>query len=157
LVRSAESPGRDRKHEGVQENPNIIEGQMLEVTGNCETHQVFVQTKTRKAKFVHNMLVVPYDQSIACPCCYKKKSLTNSHSRACYIFAGEKVRLKSYHNYIGTNSSYMKGYNKRSEVVEKQHIRYVASQKVNPFGEVSLPYPPVLVSALCYIIFFVSK
>jgi hypothetical protein len=54
---------------------NVLQGKMLELTGDHETGQVFIENKMLPANFVGNNLVLQVEQDIACPCCLKKTRL----------------------------------------------------------------------------------
>jgi hypothetical protein len=66
---------------------NILQRQMLELTDDHETRQVFVKKKMVPADFVSNNLVLQVDKDISCPCCLNKKSLVEFYlySRLCYL------------------------------------------------------------------------
>jgi hypothetical protein len=67
---------------------NVLRGQMLELTDDHETRQVFVEKEMVPANFVGNNLVLQVDQDIDCPYCLKKTSLVGfySHSFLCYLY-----------------------------------------------------------------------
>jgi hypothetical protein len=71
--------------------PNIVAGMMLEVNDDRETKQLVVAYKTIQVKFLDKMMVVPVDQELACPCCYKKTTIcgllhTHTHTNACSMY-----------------------------------------------------------------------
>jgi hypothetical protein len=57
---------------------NVLQGQMLELTDDHDTRQVFVENKMLPANFVGNNLVLQVEQDIACPCCLKRCLLLGS-------------------------------------------------------------------------------
>jgi hypothetical protein len=107
---------------------NVVEGQMLELTDDHDTRQVFLEKKTILADFVRNNVVIQVDQDIACLCCLKKTSLVGfySHSRLCYLYCYKIDKLQQFKNFIG-QKKYMKTYNKSKKVVEKAKVKYLVS------------------------------
>jgi hypothetical protein len=116
---------------------NVLHGQMLELTDDNETRQVFVEKKMVPADFVGNNLVLQVDQYIACPCCLKKTSLVGfySHSCLCYMYYYNYDKLEQFKIFTGAKKKHMKTYNKSEKVVEKAKVKYLANKKTNPFGE----------------------
>jgi hypothetical protein len=116
---------------------NVLEGQMLELTDDHDTRQVFIKKKMVPADFVGNNSVLQVDQYIACLCCLKKTSLVGlySHSRLSYLLCYKFDKLQQFKRFTGGKKIYMKTYNKSDKVVEKAKVKYLANKKTNRFGE----------------------
>jgi hypothetical protein len=86
---------------------NVLEGQMLELTDDHETRQVFVKKKMVSADFVGTNLVLQVDQYIACPCCLKKTSLVGFywHSHLCYLYCYKFDKLQQFKRFTGAKKS----------------------------------------------------
>jgi hypothetical protein len=136
---------------------NVLQGQILELTDDHETRQVFVEKKMVPADFVGNNLVLQVDQYIACPCCLKKTSLVGFylHSRICYLYCYKYDKLEQFKRFTCAKKKYMKTYNKSEKVVDKTKVNYLANKKTNPFGEAPLRIPDTSVSyILCYTLLY---
>jgi hypothetical protein len=90
--------------------PNILDGQMLEVTYDHGTMHICVANKSIPAHFVDNSLFFSIDQDLACPCCFKKTSLfgLNVHTHSFYLYCLKTDHLQQYGNYTGKNKAYMR-------------------------------------------------
>jgi hypothetical protein len=129
---------------------NVFQGQMLELTDNHETRQVFVQKKMVPADFVGNNFVLQVDQDITCPFCLNNMSLVGfySHSRRCYLYCNKYDKLEQLKRFTGAKKKYTKTYNKSEKVVEEVKVKYLAYKKTNPFGESPLRIPDISVSSI---------
>jgi hypothetical protein len=81
--------------------PNVLEGKMFELNDDHETRQVFVEKKIIPADVVGNSLVIPIDQDIACPYCFKNTSLYgfNIHTCSRYLYCYKFDRLQQYEKF----------------------------------------------------------
>jgi hypothetical protein len=74
-----------------------------------------------------------------------------THARACYLYCLEKGCVDQYEKYVSKKVNYMKRYNKKVEVVEKEKLKYLPGKKANHVGESPRRLPDTDVSPLCHI------